>query len=241
MLAAAPPRRWPRTTPPRRRRTCRPVMDEGAGVDLGVGDGAGVWRWSRSCCAWRGCSRACHPGCRRSLAPRGRGGGGHAKASPAGAGAADTARKICWRRGDTCGANRRPAARAMVDERIRVVVCHELATSAATMAPAGSSGILIRRVYWFQPLMWWACRQLRGKESSPRRHGAGTGVAAEAYAGTAADRPAGRFDYNWASAMPMAARQQLERESPPCSTRPQSRALTHRHSSRPHSYSRSPR
>jgi len=99
------------------------------------------------------------------------------------------------------------------DERIRVVVCHELAHVRRRDWAIQIAADIVRRVYWFQPLMWIACRQLR-RESEHACDDVvlGTGVAAEAYAGHLLQLArAGRSDYGWAPAVPMARPSTLER------------------------------
>ena len=99
------------------------------------------------------------------------------------------------------------------DERIRVVVCHELAHVRRRDWAIQIAADIVRRVYWFQPLMWIACRQLR-RESEHACDDVvlGTGVAAEAYAGHLLQLArAGRSNYGWAPAVPMARPSTLER------------------------------
>ena len=47
------------------------------------------------------------------------------------------------------------------DERIRVVLSHELAHVRRNDWAVHIAADVVRRLYWFQPLMWIACRQLR--------------------------------------------------------------------------------
>jgi TonB family protein len=99
------------------------------------------------------------------------------------------------------------------EERIRVVVCHELAHVRRHDWAVQLAADVMRRVYWFQPLMWIACRQLR-RESEHACDDVvlGTGVAADAYAGHLLQiARAVRSDYGWAPAVPMARRSTLER------------------------------
>ena len=99
------------------------------------------------------------------------------------------------------------------EERIRVVVGHELAHVRRHDWAVQMAADVMRRIYWFQPLMWIACRQLR-RESE---HACDdvvltTGVAADAYAGHLLQiARAVRSDHGWAPAMPMARRSTLER------------------------------
>jgi TonB family protein len=99
------------------------------------------------------------------------------------------------------------------EERIRVVVCHELAHVRRHDWAVQLAADVMRRVYWFQPLMWIACRQLR-RESEHACDDVvlATGVAADAYAGHLLQiARAVRSDYGWAPAVPMARRSTLER------------------------------
>ena len=99
------------------------------------------------------------------------------------------------------------------EERIRVVVCHELAHVRRHDWAVQMAADVMRRVYWFQPLMWIACRQLR-RESEHACDDVvlATGVAADAYAGHLLQIARSvRSDYGWAPAVPMARRSTLER------------------------------
>jgi TonB family protein len=99
------------------------------------------------------------------------------------------------------------------EERIRVVVCHELAHVRRHDWAVQMVADVMRRIYWFQPLMWIACRQLR-RESEHACDDVvlATGVAADAYAGHLLQiARAVRSDYRWAPAVPMARRSTLER------------------------------
>ncbi len=53
------------------------------------------------------------------------------------------------------------AASAWPDDRIRVVLSHELAHVARWDWASQMLGELLRSIYWFNPLLWLACRQLR--------------------------------------------------------------------------------
>jgi TonB family protein len=99
------------------------------------------------------------------------------------------------------------------EERIRVVVCHELAHVRRRDWAVQMAVDVMRRIYWFQPLMWIACRQLR-RESEHACDDVvlGTGVAPDAYAGHLLQiARTVRADYGWAPAVPMARRSTLER------------------------------
>ena len=99
------------------------------------------------------------------------------------------------------------------DERIRVVVCHELAHVQRRDWAVQIAADVVRRAYWFQPLMWLAGREMR-RESEHACDDVvlAAGVEAQAYAGHLLQLAgAGRTDYKWASAVPMARRSTLER------------------------------
>ena len=99
------------------------------------------------------------------------------------------------------------------EERIRLVLCHELAHVRRRDWAVQMAAELMRRVYWFQPLMSVACRQLR-RESEHACDDVvlGTGVAAHAYAGHLLQiARAVRSDDGWAAAVPMARSSTLER------------------------------
>lgn len=99
------------------------------------------------------------------------------------------------------------------DERIRVVVCHELAHVQRRDWAVLIAADVVRRAYWFQPLMWLACREMR-RESEHACDDVvlAAGVDAQAYAGQLLQLArAGRTDYKWAPAVPMARRSTLER------------------------------
>ena len=53
------------------------------------------------------------------------------------------------------------AARGWSDERARIVLCHELAHVGRADWAAQMLGELLRALYWFNPLVWIACRRLR--------------------------------------------------------------------------------
>ena len=99
------------------------------------------------------------------------------------------------------------------DERIEIVVRHELAHVRRNDWLLQVAADLVRRLYWFQPLMWIACRQLR-RESE---HACDdvvleTGIAPDAYAGHLLQiARAGRSRFGWVPAVPMARPSTLER------------------------------
>jgi TonB family protein len=106
-----------------------------------------------------------------------------------------------------------PRAAQWNDELIRVVVCHELAHVRRRDWAVQIGADLVRRIYWFQPLMWIACRMLR-RESEQACDDVvlSTGVEAPAYAGHLLHLArAGRTNYRWAAAVPMARPSTLER------------------------------
>jgi TonB family protein len=53
------------------------------------------------------------------------------------------------------------AARGWADQRARIVLCHELAHIRRGDWAAQMLGELLRAIYWFNPLVWIACRRLR--------------------------------------------------------------------------------
>ena len=106
-----------------------------------------------------------------------------------------------------------PRATRWDEDVIRVVVCHELAHVRRNDWAVQIAADFVRRVYWFQPLMWIACRLLR-RESEQACDDVvlGTGVAAPTYASHLLQLArAGRSTYGWAAAVPMARPSTLER------------------------------
>lgn len=106
-----------------------------------------------------------------------------------------------------------PRALRWSEELIRVVVCHELAHVRRRDWAVQIAADLVRRLYWFQPLMWIACRMLR-RESEQACDDVvlGTGVEAPTYADHLLQLArAGRTTYGWAAAVPMARPSTLER------------------------------
>jgi TonB family protein len=105
------------------------------------------------------------------------------------------------------------AAAGWSDERIRVVACHELAHVRRHDWAVQMAADLACRLYWFQPLMWIATGQLRREsEHACDDLVLAAGVAPQAYAGHLLQiARAGRSDYRWVPAVPMARRSSLER------------------------------
>ena len=106
-----------------------------------------------------------------------------------------------------------PRATRWDEDVIRVVVCHELAHVRRNDWAVQIAADIVRRVYWFQPLMWIACRMLR-RESEQACDDVvlGTGVAAPTYASHLLQLArAGRSTYGWVAAVPMARPSTLER------------------------------
>jgi TonB family protein len=104
-------------------------------------------------------------------------------------------------------------ARQWDDDLIRVVVCHELAHIRRSDWATQIAADFVRRIYWFQPLMWIACRMLR-RESEQACDDVvlETGVEAPTYASHLLQLArAGRSAYGWAAAVPMARPSTLER------------------------------
>ena len=98
-------------------------------------------------------------------------------------------------------------------ERIRVVVLHELAHIRRHDWIVQLAAAVVCRIYWFQPLMWLACRRLR-RESEHACDDAviNAGVAIGSYARQLLELAAAdRSRRTWAAAVPMARRSTLER------------------------------
>jgi beta-lactamase regulating signal transducer with metallopeptidase domain len=75
------------------------------------------------------------------------------------------------------------AARAWTDERIRIVLCHELAHVRRRDWAIQVAAALLRCVCWFNPLVWLACARLRREsEYASDDLVLGQGVGAEEYA-----------------------------------------------------------
>jgi TonB family protein len=105
-------------------------------------------------------------------------------------------------------------ARDWPEDRVRVVLRHELAHIRRHDWLIQISAEALLTVAWFNPLMWVACRRLR-RESEQACDDAvlGAGVPAREYAAhlLALARKCRRPGYPWASAMPMAHPSTLER------------------------------
>ena len=98
-------------------------------------------------------------------------------------------------------------------DRIRVVVLHELAHIRRHDWIVQLAAAAVCRIYWFQPLMWLACRRLR-RESEHACDDAviNAGVAIRSYARQLLELAAAdRSRRTWAAAVPMARRSTLER------------------------------
>jgi TonB family protein len=105
-------------------------------------------------------------------------------------------------------------AREWSDDRVRVVLCHELAHVRRHDWLVQTGAEALRTVYWFNPLVWTACTRLR-RESEQACDDAvlDAGVAAREYAGHLLElaRRCRRSGPAWASAIPMARPSTLER------------------------------
>jgi TonB family protein len=106
------------------------------------------------------------------------------------------------------------SAREWPDDRVRVVLCHELAHIRRHDWAVQMGAEALLTFAWFNPLMWIACRRLR-RESEQACDDAvlGRGVPAHDYAAHLLElaRKCRRPIYPWASAMPMAHPSTLER------------------------------
>lgn len=106
------------------------------------------------------------------------------------------------------------AARTWSDDRLRVVLCHELAHVRRGDWGTQLAAELLRAIYWFNPIAWMACRRLR-QESEHACDDAvlNAGVAGTAYASHLVDLAraysAGRR--GWSPALPVARPSGLER------------------------------
>ena len=80
------------------------------------------------------------------------------------------------------------AARGWTDQRVQIVLAHELAHIRRRDWPTQMGAELLRAVYWFNPLIWIACRRLR-RESEHACDDAvlGLGVEGTEYASTLLD------------------------------------------------------
>lgn len=105
-------------------------------------------------------------------------------------------------------------ARGWSDERMHVVLCHELAHIRRHDWPVQIAAEVLRTVLWFNPLIWITCTRLRrAGEQACDDAVLGRGVAARDYAAhlLALARQCRRPSARWASAVPMAHPSTLER------------------------------
>lgn len=106
------------------------------------------------------------------------------------------------------------AAPSWDDERVRVVLAHELAHVARRDWPIQMAAEAARCVYWFNPVFWLACRSLRREgEQACDDVVLGGGVAADRYASLLIDlaRRTRRPGSAWRASMRMARPSTLER------------------------------
>lgn len=107
-----------------------------------------------------------------------------------------------------------PHAREWSDDRIRIVLCHELAHVRRHDWFVQMTAEAVRIVLWFNPLIWIACSRLR-RDSEQACDDAvlGQHVPAREYAGLLLDiaRKCRQPASTWASAVPMARPSTLER------------------------------
>ena len=105
-------------------------------------------------------------------------------------------------------------ARGWSDDRMRVVLCHELAHIRRHDWLVQIGAEALRTVLWFNPLMWIACTRLRRvSEQACDDVVLGRGIAAREYATHLLDlaRSCRRPGLRWVSAVPMAHPSTLER------------------------------
>jgi TonB family protein len=105
-------------------------------------------------------------------------------------------------------------ARGWTDDRLRVVLCHELAHIHRGDWGTQLAAELLRAVYWFNPFAWIACRRLRlDSEHACDDAVLNAGVAAPAYATHLLDlaRACSRRRDAWSPALPVARPSGLER------------------------------
>ena len=107
-----------------------------------------------------------------------------------------------------------PQAREWPDDRIRIVLCHELAHVRRHDWFVQMTAEAVRIALWFNPLIWIACTRLR-RDSEQACDDAvlGQHVPAREYAGLLLDlaRKCRKPTSTWASAVPMARPSTLER------------------------------
>jgi TonB family protein len=104
-------------------------------------------------------------------------------------------------------------ARAWPEERVHVVLCHELAHIRRHDWIVQIIAEALLTLLWFNPLMWLACRRLRRESEQACDDDVLRRVPAHAYAThlLALARECRRPQYPWAAAMPMAHPSTLER------------------------------
>jgi TonB family protein len=106
------------------------------------------------------------------------------------------------------------AARTWTDERLRVVLCHELAHIQRGDWGTLLAAELLRAVYWFNPFAWMACRRLRQEsEHACDDVVLNAGIAAPTYATHLLDlaRASARRRGAWSPSLPVARPSGLER------------------------------
>jgi TonB family protein len=106
------------------------------------------------------------------------------------------------------------AARAWSDDRLRLVLCHELAHVRRGDWASQLAAELLRALYWFNPFAWIACRRLRlDSEHACDDAVLGAGIAAPTYATHLLDlaRACSRRREAWTPALPVARPSGLER------------------------------
>lgn len=106
------------------------------------------------------------------------------------------------------------AARAWTDDRLRVVLCHELAHVQRGDWGTQLAAELLRAVYWFNPVAWIACRRLRlDSEHACDDAVLNAGIAAPRYADHLLDlaRACSSRRAAWSPALPVARPSGLER------------------------------
>ena len=107
-----------------------------------------------------------------------------------------------------------PHAREWPDDRIRIVLCHELAHVRRHDWFVQITAEAVRIAFWFNPLIWIACTRLRrDSEQACDDVVLGQHVPAREYAGLLLDlaRKCRKPTSTWASAVPMARPSTLER------------------------------
>jgi TonB family protein len=104
-------------------------------------------------------------------------------------------------------------ARAWGEERVHVVLCHELAHIRRNDWVVQITAEALLTLLWFNPLMWVACRRLRRESEQACDDDVLRSVPARAYAThlLALARECRRPPFSWATALPMAHPSTLER------------------------------